>query len=146
MSVRRFRQFFKWLAEQKDLKNHHQTMKKALAWCWGKMNEELEKLMLPKKQKGYVGSVPGVEKLVAETIEQARGGHLIAMEDWSSEIDGTISPEEMLKMVNILLSNELKTAGLLNTANTLYELRATHQMCARHEQLRAEVSADRGVC
>lgn len=94
-----FRQFFLWLYEEKQLVSHKQNAKKASAWCYGKLSEECGRRLLPSPPAGYLGRLAGVGEIIKAVMDNAKINHLEAQVDWACEVDGSITPEEMLKLV-----------------------------------------------
>jgi hypothetical protein len=79
--------------------------------------------------KNYVRSLPGVKQYKELMLELARDDKDSNFDDMMIEID----------MVELLLDCKLDGIAPLGNFTTLYELRATHQTCVRHEHIRAEV-------
>jgi len=50
------------------------------------------------------------------------------MVDVAAELSGGITAQQMLDMVHVCLTQSLDSAFGLRTVNTMYELRATHQV------------------
>ena len=89
--------------------------------------------------KNYVRSLPGVKQYKELMLELSRDDKDSNFDDMMIEIEGGVSPKEMIDMAELLLDCKLDGIAPLGNFTTLYELRATHQTCVRHEHIRAEV-------
>ena len=87
----------------------------------------------------YVRSLPGVKQYKELMLELSRDDKDSNFDDMMIEIEGGVSPKEMIDMAELLLDCKLDGIAPLGNFTTLYELRATHQTCVRHEHIRAEV-------
>ena len=132
-----FQNLFVWLYEQKVSKAVFKTM---LAWAQAELNEQLlAKNCHP--MDNYVGTLPGVIQRKKAVYSSSRWEAMEAMQDLQADINADIGFDGMDKMIRLCLSHKIPQTSGFFSQQTLLELRATHQMCARHDDLRAEVFA-----
>ena len=89
----------------------------------------------------YVGTLPGVIQRKKAVYSSSRWEAMEAMQDLQADINADIGFDGMDKMIRLCLSHKIPQTSGFFSQQTLLELRATHQMCARHDDLRAEVFA-----
>ena len=112
------------------------VLQTALAWA----QRELNKQLLAHGQEtreGYVCNLRHVKEMKETTFSGARSQLLEAHADLQAKVTADISPEEMLKLCRACLAFELEERPMV-TMQTFFELRATHMMAARHDDLREE--------
>ena len=124
-----------WLYEQEVSKSIFKTM---LAWAQAKLNEQLLSKMLH-PMDNYVGNIPGVCERKKSIFKQGRWSMMEGMQDLQADINADIGFDGMDKMIRLCLSHKIPLTTGFFCQQTLFEVRATHQMCARHDDLRAEV-------
>jgi hypothetical protein len=133
-----FRRLFIWMYEQPGMTKG--SFKPMLAWAQASLNEQRTKRLLP-EMPNYVCQLPGVKNRKAEIYTGHRESHMEHMTDLQAAIEGDIGFSGMDRMVRRCLSHQIPETQGMFTTQTMLELRATHQMAARHDDLRAEVFA-----
>ena len=132
-----FRRLFIWLYEQDVTKGVFNPM---LAWAQARLNTQLQARMLPERPD-YVCKVVGVKSRKDEIYGGARQSHMECMMDLQAAIESDIGFDKMIQMVEVCLNCDVPGTSELFCMQILFELRATHQEGARHDDLRDEVFA-----
>ena len=132
-----FRQLFIYLYEQEVTKSIFKGM---LAWAQAKLNEQLRARML-KEREAYVCSLPGIKERKDEIYTNQRMCHMEHMTDLQSNIESDIGFDKMVEMVELCWNLGVPGTSPVLNLQIGYELRATHQQAARHDDLRNEVFA-----
>ena len=130
-----FRQFFVYLYEQDGMTKG--VFKPCLQWAQAELNTQRENRLLA-PMKAHVCNVPGVKNRKDEIYSNARQLHILHMTDLQADIESNIGPQKMLELVDMCLSFRVPGTNPMFSLQTLFEARATHQMCARHDDLRLE--------
>ena len=129
-----FRQLFIWLYEQNVTKG---VFKPMLAWAQATLNEQLAARLLPLRPE-YVCKLPGVIERKDEIFTNARQCHMEHMTDLQAAVESDLGPVKMAEMVRVCLNVDVPGTSPLFCMQILFELRATHQQAARHDDLRGE--------
>lgn len=131
------RQLFIWLYDQGVSPNIYKTM---LSWAQAELERQRSARML-KTLPNYVRTLPGVEVRKANMAYNRRETHMLQMIDLQAEIESDVGFDGMERMVVRCLNLAIPRTSGLFCLQTLFELRATHQQGARHDDLRTEVFA-----
>ena len=132
-----FRQFLIWLYEEEVGKS---VFKGCMQWMQAELNRQrVARLLQPMKE--HVCNVPGVKERKDEIYSKQRQLHILHMDDLQAEIESNIGTEKMLELVDTCLQLNISGTNGLFCCQALFELRASHQQCARHDDLRDEMLA-----
>jgi hypothetical protein len=103
-------------------------MKNCLAWAMFELCAQGEKhgMEFP---RGYITNMAGVKALKEEVYNQARTCRVELCRDLQSEVACEIGTEKMIEVAMFLLRCGIDWHRPLANFNTLFELRATHQVC-----------------
>ena len=130
-----FRQLFIWLYEQDVSKSIFKTM---LAWAQARLNQQLsERLLSP--LAAYVCNLPGIKERKDEIFSNARQQHIEHMTDLQAAVESDIGFSQMDALIRRCMRCHVPQTSPLFSLQILFELRATHQQAARHDDLRTEV-------
>lgn len=127
-----FRQLFIWLYEQDVSKGIFKPM---LAWAQAKLNEQRTARKLS-PLPDYVGKLPGIRERKDEIYTGSRLCHMEFMTDLQACVESDLGFDKMVAMVELCLHCEVPHTSPLFCMQILFELRATHQQAARHDDLR----------
>lgn len=132
--------FFTWLSKEnvsEKVKMTKATFKTVLAWAQSALNDQL--LAIGKSARPqYISNLPGVKQRKDAIYKGASEAVNEQMLDMQAEMESDIGVDTMLRMCGRCLAMEVPdTRGLLSMT-TFFELRASHQQCARHDDLRDE--------
>ena len=132
-----FRQLFIWLYEQEVTKSIFKTM---LSWAQSGLTAQLSARLLDAKRE-YVCNIAGVKERKDEIYTDKRESHMAAMVDLQAEVESDVGFDGMMRMAMRCLNVDIPNTSALFCMQTFFELRATHQQGARHDDLREEVFA-----
>jgi hypothetical protein len=132
------RALFVWLYEQDGMTKG--VYKPMLAWAQARLNQQLSERLLPPMPE-YVCRLPGIKERKDEIWTGRRESHMQHMTDLQASVESDIGFDKMIEMVDMCLNCAVPHTTPLFCMQILFELRATHQQAARHDDLRGEVFA-----
>jgi hypothetical protein len=132
-----FRQLFIYLYEQNVTVG---VFKPMLAWAQAELNKQRTARMLSPLDE-HICKLPGIKERKDEIYNGRREQHIEHMTDLQADLEGDIGFDKMQKMVIRCLELKIPHTSPMFCLQTYFELRATHQQAARHDDLREEVFA-----